>query len=156
MTNTNESKWREFWIVASDQLNGQPPRIYSSEPKWLSRAVERHHVIEIGALTELRTQLAAAKEELRKVDRASIIAERRLYGDSSDKMDASQEASYYNWLDDQNKKLTEKLRVSELKLAKCKEQRNYLLKVEHNKTKSWKEEQGIQIARLDAKLEAEE
>ena len=49
------------------------------------------------------------EEIIRNTDRAVLIAERKVYGDSSDRMDASQEAAHYNWLDDQNKKLEQQV-----------------------------------------------
>lgn len=104
----NEAKvWRE-WILTSENL------VHKVEgPVYSSSDIIK--VIEIGALDELKAENDRLTKELETVNRANIIAERRLYGDSSDMMDASQEAAHYNWLEEQNENLTEELELQKLK-----------------------------------------
>lgn len=58
----------------------------------------------------LKAQVDELKQELANVDRAVLIAERRVHGDQADKMEASQEAAHYNWLDGQNESLKAQLK----------------------------------------------
>lgn len=57
---------------------------------------------------KLQSELAELKSENETLKRAVIIAERR-DGDTSELMDASQEAQHYDWLDNKNAKLKEEL-----------------------------------------------
>lgn len=61
-------------------------------------------------VSEMQAQIDELKQELANVDRAVLIAERRVHGDQADKMEASQEAAQYNWLDDQNEALKAQLK----------------------------------------------
>lgn len=87
----SESKWREFWILGfktgPDESISQNclVNIGSGGSAWMPH----HHVIEYGALQELKEENARLTKELETIDRANIIAERRLHGDSSDKVDGN-------------------------------------------------------------------
>ena len=157
----NKAKvWREFWVMWSELFSdniadagGAPGQAFAKEPQKVENW-QNYKVIEIDALNELKAENERLTKELATIDQANIIAERRLHGDSSDKMDASQEAAHYNWLDEQNEKLKkevqrlkDKLHVEQLKdheaSAALKEAKLYLenkqltekLRVTENKLK---------------------
>ena len=51
---TDDRKPRQYFIVDSSQLNGQPTRVYNTEPKWLVGAVEWKSVIELEPTLQFR------------------------------------------------------------------------------------------------------
>lgn len=56
-----------YWIVDSSQMNGQPTRVYKTEPRWLIGAVEWERAIEISAYQALQEKLDVATEALKQI-----------------------------------------------------------------------------------------
>ena len=54
---TDDRKPRQYFIVDSSQLNGQPTRVYNTEPKWLVGAVEWKSVIELEPTLQLMKEM---------------------------------------------------------------------------------------------------
>lgn len=92
---------------------------------WQSRLFQ---VVPKSDFDQLQSENQALQKRIDVLERAKRIWERR-NGDSSDLMDASQEAQHYNWLDEQNEKLVkENQRLRDEKICK-----KHVYKTRHHK-----------------------
>lgn len=57
---SDDTKADTIFVVDSSQLNGQPTRVYSSEPKWLAGAVAWKRVIELEPTLQLMKEMGEA------------------------------------------------------------------------------------------------
>lgn len=113
MTPTNESKWREFWI-----LMGEQDDIVFTKPSHMKNAEKYIHVTEISALDELRTQLAAAKEENARLKTETELLKLDAYDYAETKSTNDLFRRNIIKVDEENKALTEKLRLAKEALQK--------------------------------------
>lgn len=105
-----QSKAREYFLADSHLKTetGQEFRIAGTFTESSILTGNYIHVIEHSAFVELQKENAILQKRVDVFERAKLIWERR-NGGASELNDASQEASHYNWLDEQNYKLQSRL-----------------------------------------------